>query len=370
MKNIFKFLGIIALVAVIGFSFAACSDGGGGGGGDGDGGNGGGGGGQIITISGTFGGASVAGNPYPVNLIIHFDWDSTSVYMEEAGEWSIERLSFEKDVTLWFEIQILTEGTSEDVTKNISYQQSFWYKIKNQSKNNITIPKINIPGVITLSGTANTTLQGEWNRAEKYTNVQAVNRSIKTDPFDSSNSKFEAGWTNANARVAENGSWVLSIPSSTEETGVNFSVVLVGTQISEQIWEMGQKTGLNPTTVTNQNKTGINLGTIPFVMVSGNTTVTVNGQRPYAYWIEFGYYWDEDEYVVINGWSGHTMTFLKDMGTAWSVPMPANTKLIPEIYYREKSSIQFRKNKVLESPFDTGIQARTLDLSSISNITN
>jgi hypothetical protein len=33
MKNVIRFLGIIALVAVIGFSFAACGDGGGGGGG-------------------------------------------------------------------------------------------------------------------------------------------------------------------------------------------------------------------------------------------------------------------------------------------------------------------------------------------------
>jgi hypothetical protein len=35
MKNVFKFLGIIALVAVIGFSMAACGDGDGGGGGGG-----------------------------------------------------------------------------------------------------------------------------------------------------------------------------------------------------------------------------------------------------------------------------------------------------------------------------------------------
>jgi len=45
MKNVFKFLGIIALVAVIGFSMAAC-------GGDDDGGGGGGGGGGGLTITG------------------------------------------------------------------------------------------------------------------------------------------------------------------------------------------------------------------------------------------------------------------------------------------------------------------------------
>jgi len=361
MRNVFKQIGIIALVAIIGFSMVSCdTDTDKGGGGE-----------QILTISGTFGGAFIAGESYPVNLIVHFDWDSTSVYMEEAGEWSIERLPFDKDVILWFEIRILTDGTSEDVTKSINYQLSSWYKIKNQSKNNIKIPKIDIPSLITLSGTADTTLQGTWNRTEKHTNVQAINKSITTDPFASNGHlKFDAGWTYAHTRVAEDHSWELSIPSSTNETNISFNVALEGTKISEQLWEMGQKTGLNPITVTNQDMTEIDLGTIPFVMVSGNTTVTVNGERPYAYWIEFGYYWDEDEDVVINGWSGSTMTFLEGMGTAWSVPMPANTKLVPEIYYREKSSIQFRKNKVLESSFNTGTGPYTLNLNSISNITN
>jgi len=47
MKNLFKVFGIIALAAVIGFSFAACSDGGGGGG------SGGGGGGGSSSLAGT-----------------------------------------------------------------------------------------------------------------------------------------------------------------------------------------------------------------------------------------------------------------------------------------------------------------------------
>jgi hypothetical protein len=40
MKSLYKLFGIIALIAVIGFSFAACGDGGGGGGGGGLGGGG------------------------------------------------------------------------------------------------------------------------------------------------------------------------------------------------------------------------------------------------------------------------------------------------------------------------------------------
>jgi hypothetical protein len=324
---------------------------------------------SVITISGTFGGASVAGESYPVNIVVRFDWDSTSVYMEEAGEWSIKHLPFESDVTLWFDIRILTDGTSEDITKYIGYQPSYGNKIRNQSITNISIPKIDIPGVITLSGTAKTTLTGTWNRTEEHTgvSVSVVNKSITTD-IDVPT--FQEGWTGAETRVAANGNWELSIPSSTNETDINFNVIMSGTQLPKGLWEAGQKTGLNPIKVTNQDKSGINLGTIPFVMVSGNTPVTVNGKRPYEYWIEFGYYWDEDESVVINGWSGSTRIFSEGMGSAWSVPMPANTKLKPEIYYREKSSIQFRKSKVSESSFTTSTQPYTLDLRSISNITN
>jgi len=360
-----RFLVIIAFIAITGFIITSC----GGGGGDDEE--------QVITISGTFGGAYIAGKSYPVRINIRFDYDGTSVYMEKDGEWSINHLPFEEDVTLWFLIQILTKGTSEDTTESITYQLSNFYRIKDQGMNNIVLPKIDIPELITLSGTASTTLQGTWNRSEKHTNVQVENKSLNTNPIpDHGPINIKAGWTNATTRVKD-GNWTLRIPSSKNDTNINFSVQLDGTKISENLWEMGQKTGLKPQTVTEHNITGIPLGTIPFVMVSGDTPVTVNGKRPYSYWIEFGYYWDEnnvdddeDNDVDINGWSGTTMTFLEGMGSAWSVPMPANTKLIPEIFYREKSSLQFRKSKVSKSSFDTGTQAYTLNLSSISKITN
>ena len=54
MKNTIKALAIIALVAVIGFSFTACGDGNGGGEGDGNGGGGGGGGGSNANVVGTW----------------------------------------------------------------------------------------------------------------------------------------------------------------------------------------------------------------------------------------------------------------------------------------------------------------------------
>jgi len=323
---------------------------------------------SVITISGTFGGASVAGKSCPVNLTVRFNWDSMSVRMNGPGAWSIKHLPFEYEVPMWCGIEIPTDGTFEESTRSINYQLSYSDRISDQSITNIQLPQIVIPSVITLSGTAKTTLAGTWNRAEKNTNVTVVNNNITTDPGSLT---FEAGWTDASTRVAANGNWELSIPSSTNETDISFNVVMVGTQPSEGLWEMGQKTSLNPTKATNQNKSGINLGTIPFVMVSGNTPVTVNGKKPYMYWIEFGYYWDEDgSGVDINGWSGSTIAITEGMGSAWSVPMPANTRMRPEIYYREKSGIQFRKSKANESPFTTGTGPYTLDLSSISNITD
>jgi hypothetical protein len=51
MKNLIKVFGLIAFVAIIGFSFAACGDGGGGGGGGGGGSGGGGGGGTGGTFT-------------------------------------------------------------------------------------------------------------------------------------------------------------------------------------------------------------------------------------------------------------------------------------------------------------------------------
>jgi hypothetical protein len=62
MKNLFKVFGIIALVVVIGFSFAACSDDGGGGTGGGGGGTGGGGSGGGTGSGGGGGGGSGSGS--------------------------------------------------------------------------------------------------------------------------------------------------------------------------------------------------------------------------------------------------------------------------------------------------------------------
>ena len=61
MKNLYKVFGLIVLVAIIGFSFAAC--GGGGGGDDGDGGGGGNGNGYL-TINGLPSGSSLSYSAY------------------------------------------------------------------------------------------------------------------------------------------------------------------------------------------------------------------------------------------------------------------------------------------------------------------
>lgn len=73
MKNLFKLFGVIALAAVIGFSFSACDTGGGGGGGN-TGGTGGSGGGSnpfVGTWTGNFGGERVS------VVITNTNWTAT-----------------------------------------------------------------------------------------------------------------------------------------------------------------------------------------------------------------------------------------------------------------------------------------------------
>jgi len=337
---------------------------------------------DVIVISGTFGGVTIAGQARPVELRVHFDWDDMSVKLEPGAQtWSVKHLPFDDNTPLWFDAYIPTTGTLEySEGTGISYQYDIIQTIRNSSITGISIPAVAIPSLVTISGTASATLKGNWDRdtKSKYTSVQVENKSITTDLYEDGSSVIKssrtAGWTNAWAKVA-NGQWSLSVPSSSTTTNISFSVQVRSSQNSEEwnylgYWEMGQKNNLSPTTISNQNKSGISLGTVPFVMVSGNTPVTVNGKRPFNYWIEFGYYWDENPTVEINGWAGRMGTLHETpTSNGWAVPMPENTKLNASILYRETSNIQFRRG-TSGVTFNTGTAPVTLDLSSISDIYN
>jgi len=180
---------------------------------------------------------------------------------------------------------------------------------------------------------------------------------------------LDQGWVSARNRVVD-GQWEVKAPSGNTE--VSFSVQLESVGASDEwnylwYWEMGQKNNITTANVSNVDRSGIHLGIIPFVMVNGTTSFTVNGKRPFAYWIEFGYYWDEDPDVVINGWSGSTRKFYDGQVGNWAVPMPENTKLDTSIVYWEKSRLQFTGGSGVVN-FNTGTSPVTLNLGSISTI--
>jgi len=323
---------------------------------------------DVIIISGTFGGVTINGEPRPVRLTVQFEYDGSSQIFLEPGSqsWSIKHMPLNQDTPLWFQAYIPTTGDLYYSTgTGITYQYNILQPVRNSDITGISIPAVTIPSLITISGSAGATLKGTWNRDKKYVQVTVTNNNITTSPGE----EIEAGWSNAVASVV-NGNWTLDIPSSSTTKDISFSVRLTSSEPSGEwnylgYWEMGQKNNLNPTTVSTQNKSGINLGTIPFVMVSGKNPVTVNGKRPFSYWIEFGYYSDANS----NGWSGSTGTLYEATGSSWSVPMPANIKLGASIYYREKSGIQVRERHNGEDVyFNTGNEPSTLNLSSISTI--
>jgi len=84
MRNVFKQIGVITLVAIIGFSFAACGDGGGGGGGGGN-----------PTWPAEFGGATQYGTdwgsrhsspPCYINFYTSTGGSGTAAYMQFSGD--------------------------------------------------------------------------------------------------------------------------------------------------------------------------------------------------------------------------------------------------------------------------------------------
>jgi len=387
MLNLRKIVGIIAVIAIIGFVFFSC-------GGDDkedpgnniedpgndieDPGN------DIedlendkdvLTISGTFGGATVNGQQCPVRIIVKFEYDDLSVKMSGSGAWSVKHLPFEEEQPLWFEVDIYVDGTNKPNDLNnklIRYQYDIAKKIENSSITGIELTAINIENTITLSGTANTTLNGNWRNNDYWEQVLVVNEEINNDL-----NAPGKGWKEASACV-KNGNWSIIIPSSSG-TNVSFGVALEyfeddPAKYPYGLWESGKRNKLNPMDVKNNNIQNIALGTVPFVVLSGNTPVTVNGKRPLLYWLEFGLYWDEDPEVIVNGWSGATQLLYE--GSSWSVPMPADILLAASVLYYEKARNQFRGGKGLFIVEDedgyteenyilyTGNKAQTLNFGS------
>jgi len=367
MLNLKKIAVIIAAIVIIGSVFFSCEPDDKGNPGDNK---------DELTISGTFGGAIVNGKPCPVRIIARFEWDDLSVKLSGSGAWSIKHLPFEEEQPLWFEVDIYIDGTDKPNDLNnkiIKYQYDIIKKIKNSSITKIELPAINIENTITLSGTVSTALDGNWRKNEYWEQVLVSNEEINDDL-----NAPGKGWKEAITCV-KNGNWNIIIPSSSS-TSVSFGVTLEYfdddlKKYPYGLWESGRINKLNPMEVKGNNVQGINLGTVPFVVLSGNTPVTVNGKRPLLYKLEFGCYWDSDPEVVVNGWSGATQLLYE--GSSWSVPMPANIKLNASVKYYEKDRNQFRGDKsifyLIEDEdgnavenfyFNTGNKAKTLNFGS------
>jgi len=78
----------------------------------------------VFVVSGTFGGAKIAGDDRPVRLSIQFDWVSLQVNLKPGSQdWSVKFLPFDEDKPLWFQVDIPTTGDLEHQTGTwITYQ--------------------------------------------------------------------------------------------------------------------------------------------------------------------------------------------------------------------------------------------------------
>ncbi|MDR0375613.1 MAG: hypothetical protein LBH85_07815 [Treponema sp.] len=320
---------------------------------------------EVIKISGTVGGVTVGGERRPVTLRVNFNWEGVQVNPDEQGRWYVKHAPFDQETPLWMELYIAVVGTGEGIPaltdRSINYQISEQRMVKDASISGLVVPPVDIPNLITISGMVDAPLTGTWDRENKQVQVMAVNRDIQE-------LGAEPGWLNASAYVAADGRWEMSVPSSEEETQVTFTVRHVASGPSPHwayldIWDAGQKTNLAPGTVLrNENVPDIDLGTIPFVMVRGNTPVTVNGDTPYKYYIDFGDYGRDNA----NGWSGETSWLAAATGGAWAVPMPQGISLEATIVYCEKSFMQ--RGRSWSVPFNTDDNLSNIDLSTISTI--
>ena len=347
-------VGFIAILAVIGFMFIACDEDKG----DGE---------KLLTISGAFGGAVIGGEKCPVIIRVRFEYDEMEVKLgKNETNWSIEHYTFKDAQPLWFEVDILAAGDDEQgntENKIITYQYDIKKQIKNSNITGIALPAINITNTIKLSGTVSTELNGNWMNNNYWSKIQVVKSGVQGNP--NITNPLDKTWKSATGFIMNDGTWEVIIPSSSTDTGITFSVQLGYSEKESEakpygIWAMGKINKLNAMDVKDTDVSDIALGNQKFVVLSGDTPVIVNGKRPLLYRFEFGYYSGQNS----NGWSGTTQ-FLYE-GSAWSIPMPADIYLEPSITFYEKDRRQFRFHRGISNTFQTGNEAKNVDLGSHS----
>jgi len=212
MKNIFKLIGIVALVAVIGFSFAACSDGGSGGGG-------GGGGGGISALLGKWygsqeeadevGAAAAAGKLYSQNEYMSL---SSSGTLPEGAVADIPVYEFASNGKLFIGgqgsvmgIEFTYEATADKIRATGSWVS---YTI--------------IGTVLTIVGDESGLTQGKYYKPGKDGGKNNGWTAVTNSPFDKSgiyaiaygNNKFVAGGSGGKMATSTDGVTWTAVPNS------------------------------------------------------------------------------------------------------------------------------------------------------------
>jgi hypothetical protein len=317
---------------------------------------------KVITIGGTIGNITVGGQPVTdVGLFIEMNpngqgYENIGPGVDKTAKtWSFKKVPFSVNTTLTFTVNF----TAQDGTVLEYHWSDFTATVKDTDKIDIKIPDINLPALITLSGTANPTITGgTWEGADK-SRLIIVNRSLKDGET--------SGWTSASTKLNPDGTWSLKVPqidAATQQPEVKFTMRYLESNEDTGTWNCGNKNNLKPTTIGKANISNIDLGTVQFVMVSGNTSVFVDGKAPYFAFIGFDKYGDGE-----NGWTGEVgQPSVPNGPGAWSIPLPANTALNANVTYFEDSREQLRKSTP-SIAIDTGSAAMTVNLDNIANIT-
>jgi hypothetical protein len=262
-----------------------------------------------------------------------------TVAVDGSGHWLLKTVPLESQTPLYFDVDIgFSDGSGISYSIN---KETANVSVGSTSKTNIALPAISGSNFITLSGTAAATLDGQWN----------VNQSLQVRISSDKDWLFQA-------QVAANNTWTAKVPGSTESTHISFSVHYQ----NKDDWEMGQKNGLAPREITNQNVSGIDLGTTAFVLLSGTTPVTVDGVTPIAAIVQFGEYSPGG-----NGYTAETKAI--DAQGNWAIPVPADIALQAVILYKVSSTAEQWKQSGGYPIANTGATAQTIDLSSIATIT-
>jgi hypothetical protein len=286
---------------------------------------------------------SVAGKNPKVSVAVRIQDEpgQYSVEVDENGNWLWKTAAFTEEKEVFFVLDLTFEDGS---------LWSYWdwggkdaHVYTQEDRTDITLPSLSVSNLITLSGTVSAEINGEWNAANKTLSVRF------SDGLDCT--AISAPLASLNG-----GSWSIVAPALVEEREIKFSVRYE----TGNPWSAGQKQFLSPTNVYNEDVSGIELGLQRFVVLRGNTPVTVNGTPVLTAELDLSDGYGSGE----NGWTG-------GVGIAangdWAIPMPVNVNLNINIYYRLANYIERVKPTNGSVSINTGYYAKTIDLIDISS---